>query len=496
MTLSIVERPLFLFVSFGPILEKFMTRIMVKATAFAVCVFVVNLSIGHERAHAQWFESIGYNRLVGQLGSVENGAGISLSMGEADTNANPSLFRYMPNVLAPGLAGKNIVDGSGLNNDGPSTHATGQARFIFGDLSIAQGATDMTVYEAVNYLNVTLGFAGGGDPLAQPFKVQSHAWIGNGLSTADAENLLQRLDYMISQNEISVQVGINNGSSNAQPQLLGQAYNAISVGRTDGNHSRGFTTLYGSGRVMPDVVMDAVTTSRATSKTSSVMTVLHHKAVNSGNPDASRAVTMKSILMAGATKQEFPSWSRTTTQPLDSVFGAGEVNIYNSYFIIDGGETDGSTSVPAGGTIGQRGWDYGENIDPGTPLYYNFEVGPGEHFATMSIMLNWEIEITDGDPGPLFDPIADLANMSLRLFDSSVTPLGSPLDESLSPIENVEHIYFQDLTEGLYTIEVSTDRPTDFALAWNAVVPEPNSFVALAMVGLVCLGRRRKRRAS
>ena len=452
-----------------------------------------------ERASAQtWQEQIGYDKLVNELGSVEDGTGITVSMGEADTNSSPSIFTYLPDSANAGLAGKTIIDGSGLSTGTPSGHATTQARSILGDISIAQGASEVTVYEASDYLNRILGFSGGGDPLAQPFKVQSHAWIGNGLSVSDAENLLQRLDYMIPQNGVSVQVGLNNNSGNPQPQLLGQAYNVISVGRTDGNHSRGLTTLYGAGRLMPDVVIPGPNTSRSTSRTSSVMTVLHQKAVNDGNTDASRPVSMKAILMAGATKDEFPGWARTTTQPLDPVFGAGEVNIYNSYKILASGETDGSLSVPVGPTITARGWDYGESIDSGAPLYYNFEVGSGQEFRDVSILLTWDMDITDGDPGILFSPVTSLADMSLSLYDSTGSPLASLLDQSLSTVDNVEHIFLTSLTEGLYSIEISTDSTTDFALAWNAtVIPEPQHAVIIGifmMIGLMVYRRDRQRR--
>ena len=58
--------------------------------------------------------------------------------------------------------------------------------------------------------------------------------------------------------------------------------------------------------------------------------------------------------MAGATKQEFANWTdpatteptpnpwnRTPTQPLDDMFGAGELNVYNSYLIQLGGQHAG-----------------------------------------------------------------------------------------------------------------------------------------------------------
>ncbi len=471
------------------------TSVAIGGFCLALCLLG---ALANRSLHAQtWLESIDYPRLIAEYGAIEDGTGIPLSIVEADvTNDDPNLLiSYLPDAASLGLVGKNIIDGSGINNNGPSGHATGQARLIFGDNSIAQGETDITAFEANDYVNRVLGFSTGLDPLLQPFRVQNHSWIGNfgtlPAEIAAAEDTLARLDYAINRDNISVAVGLNNGTS-AHPQLLGQSYNAIAVGRTDGIHSRGLTSVYGSGRVKPDIVTRESSTSAATSRVSSVLAVLHHKAVNEGNPDASRAVMIKSILMAGATKDEFPGWSRTTTRPLDTVFGAGEMNLYNSYKILEAGETDGSLSVPAGKTIETVGYDYGESIDPGSPLYYNMEVGAGG-LEDLSVMLNWNIEVTDSNPDiNLFDPQTMLANMSLRLYDSSVSPLGTLLDSSLSPVDNVEHIYLSSLGQGRYTIEVSTDISTTFGLSWFAV-PEPGSLALPGFASLAVALRRRRR---
>ena len=75
--------------------------------------------------------------------------------------------------------------------------------------------------------------------------------------------------------------------------------------------------------------------------------------------DGARSEVIKAMLMAGATKGEFANWidpttglvnpwNRTQTRPLDDVFGAGELNVYNSYLIGIGGKQSASAE-PAGG---------------------------------------------------------------------------------------------------------------------------------------------------
>ena len=107
-------------------------------------------------------------------------------------------------------------------------------------------------------------------------------------------------------------------------------------------------------------------------------------------------------------------------------------------------------------------------------------------------MLNWNIDVEDTNPDVnIFDPSATLANMSMRFWDSTNAPLDTLLDSSLSTVDNVEHIFFESLAEGTYTIEIFTDLSTDFGFSWYAV-PEPGSLVFLGF-GTIALALRRRR---
>ncbi len=439
---------------------------------------------------------IGYYDLLAEYGSIEDGSGISASVVESDFDSDPAVYQYMPNTTFAPLAGITFVDGSGLHNSVPSSHSSISNRILAADMGVARGIDTVTVYEADDYINRILGFETLTDPAGQPFQVQNHSWAGDFVDDADAVNALRRFDYLIERDGISMAVGVLNGAQN-HSDLLVHSYNSIAVGRVDGNHASNPTTINGAGRTKPDIVSSGTTSSTATAEVSSVLAVLHHKALNEGNADASRPETMKAVLMAGASKAPFADWDRTTSRPLDDVFGAGEVNLYNSYKILEGGETDGSASVPAGATIGSAGYDYGENIDADDSLFYNFEVGPNQEWRDLSILLTWNLQVTDADPDAgLFDPVAQpLADMSLRLYDSSGIPLGLLLDASLSPVDNVEHIYVASLGSGSYSIEVSSDLQTDFGIAWYArAVPEPGSALLWTLAGLAMLARRRRHR--
>ena len=262
----------------------------------------------------------------------------------------------------------------------------------------------------------------------------------------------------------------------------------ISVGRTDGGHAKGLTTFYGSGRSRPDIVAPTPDrgpyTSYTTPVVSSVATVLHQAAAGT---DAARSESMRAILMAGATKEEFGGWDQTVSRRLDDVFGAGEVNVYNSYKIIEGGEFNGSLIEPIT-SIGQYGWDYNSNLNNTDSMYYDIVIGAGVTWSDISILLAWNIEVVDTDlSAGIFNPTTSLANFNLELFDSSSSFLGSLLDSSMATVGNVEHLYLNSLGPGRYTLRVTTNSSRDFALAWRAnAIPEPGSFVGLGFL-TICL---------
>jgi hypothetical protein len=218
--------------------------------------------------------------------------------------------------------------------------------------------------------------------------------------------------------------------------------------------------------------------------------MLHQLAVGT---NAAQSETMKAILLAGATKAEFSDWDRTSTRPLDEFYGAGELNVYNSYEILTGGEFDGSTTEPTMG-VGDRGWDYGL-LNAGSPVFYDIDLTGTGGATDLSVLLTWNIDVNDTDPGALFIPSTVLANMDLRLFDSSGSFLGSLVDQSISSVDNVEHIFASSLGPGRYTLQVSSNLTHDYAIAWRfdaLAIPEPGGLLLLSLCGLWLATARRR----
>jgi len=62
-----------------------------------------------------------------------------------------------------------------------------------------------------------------------------------------------------------------------------------------------------------------------------------------------------------------------------------------------------------------------------------------------------------------FNAVSSLANLDLELLDAS----GNVVDASLSTVDNVEHIYLEDLPPGTYDLKLTGDIDSSFALAWR-----------------------------
>ena len=412
-------------------------------------------------------QKIGYEDLVDEYGdALPDGSSTIVALVEAFIGSGSA---YLPNPDS--FPGKTIND-RGLPREDEtaavSGHSSGSAGGFFGANSSSPGTDNIDVYSA----NFWLGSGGirsdsNRDPLNQQFQVTNHSYVAlasNRFGENEAATFLQKLDYYIDQNDSLVVGGSSNGRSTSLPLGLAPSFNALSVGRTDGNHGAGPTTFYFEGRTKVDIVAPETATSRAAPVVSSVASLLVDAA--DGDFDAIHVETLKATLLAGATKDEFDDWDRTATRPIDERYGAGQVNAYNSFKIQEGGQFEGSSTL-GDIAVGDFGWDYSDSLEstPVAPVrYYRFEVGADQYLNKFSIVLSWNIDINDVGAGAnSFIPIPDLVNLDLELFDAD----GNAVDVSQSTVDNVEHIYLQDLAPGVYDLKLSGDSDSDFALAWR-----------------------------
>ena len=410
---------------------------------------------------ADYKDDIGYVKLAAELGaSLPTGAGIGISQVEAPTNLTMP-FDYLPDTTLGEFSGKTFSVFSSAG--GISGHATQVGQYFYGSAtSIAPGITGIHNYEANNWIGS--GFLKTGStsaPAAETQRVVNCSWIGSidsgGANDVDA---LRRFDFAIQQSGFLGVVALNNGNGGNVPPLLASSYNGISVGLTNGAHSFGTNTADGAGRMKPEIVAPQGLTSFATPIISSAAAML-----SQGAPaNATKPVTMKAILMAGATKSQFPTWSRTATHPLDAVSGAGQVNVYNSQRILAAGQQAASASA----TVSRRGWDF-TTTSSGSRLYF-FDIPAGGP-SSLSAVLTWNRTIANGLGGPFWgSPTSDLANLTLKLYAASGFTLGALVDSSTSAVDNVEHVWQTSLAPGRYAMEVTADAAgVSYGLAWISV---------------------------
>jgi hypothetical protein len=412
------------------------------------------------RVNAQWPE------LGAELGAaMPNGTGIIVMMSEAqDGSGNylPQATGVTPYAGVNAFSGKTLHAESGIG--GESGHANPVASTFFGNYSsIAAGVTEAHVYLADDFYSDLSSTA---TPPTYPGSVQNHSWIYTVSSGTTVDNrILRKLDMLIDRDGKVVCVPLNNGSGTTVPILLANIYNGLTVGLKDGGHSQGGSTADGTGRMKPDLVVETVYTSFASPAVASAATLLLD-AIRPAFPDADHPEVVKALLLAGATKQNLPAWQRdVSTEPYDDVLGAGELNILNSHHILAAGKQAFSDSAEATRT----GWDYA-TASSGSVRRYFFTIPAGQFANTFSAALVWNRNITKS--GLNFN--ASLQDLTLKLFASTAfTPSASPIQQSNSSVDNVEHLFLRNLPPGQYALEVgwsTSVTPYEYALAWESQI--------------------------
>jgi hypothetical protein len=482
---------------------------------------------------ADYRDDIGYSALLSELGaSMPDGTGVKVSHVEASTSSTTAV--YLPDPNNAQFSGKNITDQSRLSSGIYSGHATMVGALFYGNSSsMAPGISTISGYLADTWLgaNYLRGMGDTRKPLISSSRVANHSWIGSTGNSATDSDLLRRVDWVVARDEFIQVVGTNNGTGTNSP-LLSSAYNVIAVGRSDGLSTTGspaLDTTYTAGRARPDIVAPMSSTSEATPVVASaaallvqighnnpgLSTDLNTKSTTNRNGDviynAERSETIKAALMAGADRltnntsganitDYRATLANQTANGLDSRFGAGQVNVANSYHIIAAGEQnsveDGGT---ASGKVGMKGFDYdphfGSAGGSNSSATYRFSTTTG--LSSLSASLVWNMNIAGGT-GSMFSGAATLYDLDLMLYD--ITSGQQLLASSASTTENTENIWFA-LTPGRdYLLKVATGATQqsfdwDYALAWNvAVVPIPAALPLFmsGLAGLFFVVRRRK----
>lgn len=419
--------------------------------------------------------AVGWDQLVAELGdAVPLGRGVQVSLIESADFLN----RYQPDTSNYEFSGKALVAKSRASGD--SDHATVVGQLLFGThSSMARAIDTIHVYHADDWLlSDFLGTGESAAPAVETSRIQNHSWVGT--FTDDHKfnvEAVRRLDYAIERDGFVAVVALSNDTTAVRP-LLAHSYNAISVGRPDGQHSRDGTWFEGEGRVRPDLVTPGgFFTSYSTPVVSSAVAVLLEAAEGDSRFENvnSKSAVMKAILMAGANKSPFPDWGRSDERPLDPVVGAGQLNVYHSYQVLVAGEHG-----PGEATNPERGWHLGMAVSGETKPYF---LSVDREQETFTAHLTWNRLIEPGEGEDFLDAAIVLPRLECRLVKRNGVDLENELQVSVDPVNNSQHIFVRDLPPGDYALVIervdeAEDEGIEYALAWDGVAAPSAGFVA------------------
>ncbi len=453
---------------------------------------------------------IAFPELQDLLGdAIPTGISVNVLQAEAGVEVDhdndpetPPVPAWMPDSQDMEFSGKTITDMSGSEPGAFSGHATSVGRLFYGSASsMAPGVSDIKSYNAAHWLMDGYLHAMSDDQMPAPShnRIFNNSWIGYTDNSTINSDVLRRVDWLIATDEALIVTAMGNGTTN-QP-FLGSAFNVVTVGRSDTYHAQGSVAvddIYVGNRARPDIVAPGHYTSSATPMVASTLAMLVDKAHNSptlsNDPaanyttnrlsdviyNAERTEVLKAALMAGASKRARNITTSNilyyrkqpenrTTNGLDSRFGAGQLNVYNTFLIIDSGEQNCQEDDPAGlGVIQSSGFDYntGLNSETGATGEATYFFNCSKDFQKISASLVWNIQI-NGERDGYFDGNATLPDLALYLYDVTSQP-PVMVAASNSQIDNTEN-FWANLKKGRsYMIKVVLLTPgsSDYGLAW------------------------------
>ena len=275
--------------------------------------------------------------------------------------------------------------------------------------------------------------------------------------------------------------GAGNSGSVSPPATC---YNGIGVGAYGGGSSTGPTL--DNGRAKPDITVGgtpANLTSFSTPFVSGAAAVLMQAGLRGdGGSDTNSAAdirAVKALLLNGAVKPA--DWTNIAPSPLDTRYGAGVLDVFNSYEQLAGGKhgyivsttvSTGGAHPPTGaaGTVGVlSGWDFNtcasgkipSQFDAVNHYYFNVANSSSNAAFTATVTLAWNRQQNQ----------TAINNLNLYLYNCANSNLVAC---STSLVDNVEHIFVPKLAPGRYDLQVwkagglgIVSAAETYALAWE-----------------------------
>ena len=419
--------------------------------------FLAFVFLGQMAARAQNLDTIGVTLLRAVTTNV-NGSGIRVAQPEASSASLD--FEVNPNANVVGqptnLFTYYSANGSATNFPNSVGTESGHADVVAGNFygmsgGVATNVAHVDNYDA-NYFITNYVYNLAPMPAAT---VVNQSFTYGPLSVSHQQAVDSAFDDYSETFGMLFVSAANNGGPVCAPATC---YNGIGVGVYDGSSSYGPTI--DNGRAKPDITALGGVTSYSTPLVAGAAAVLMQAGLRSdGGSDTNSAADIrmvKALLLNGAIKPA--DWTNKAPSPLDTRYGAGVLNVFNSYEQLAGGKHSYIVSTcvftntphpPTGdtGTVSVlSGWDFNTNSSSATSNavnHYYFDVTNDVSNATFTatITLVWNRQQDQ----------TNINNLGLFLYDAISSNL---VAGSTSLVDNVEHIFVPRLPQGRYDLQV------------------------------------------
>jgi Subtilase family len=459
-----------------------------KRTLAAVFIFWGMVVAG---ADASNLDTIGVTLLRTMTTNV-NGTGIRVAQPEASLSTNSPIWEVNPaddSVEQP-VSLFTYTSTNGSATDFPnslgfgSSHADEVAGNFYGLPSgVATNVAHVDNYDADYFYNSIVAAA---LPANINDSIVNQSFTFGSVDTNTQKTIDSNYDnYAVQFNTLFISAA-NNGGPVSPP---GTSYNCISVGAyLDGTNYSSVGPTLDNGRAKPDITAPGQATSFTTPLVAGAAALLVQAGLRGdGGSDTNAAAdmrTVKALLLNGAVKPA--DWTNIPPSPLDTNYGAGVLNVFNSYEQLAGGKHDytasesiasGNPHPPTGasGNIGAlSGWDFNtisssssflSSSDGVNEYYFNVTNGANNADFTAAITLVWN-RPQSRTPGSH----SGINNLDLFLYNAATSNLVAC---STSLVDNVEHIWLPRLPQGRYDLQVlknaanSVNNNETYALAWE-----------------------------
>lgn len=461
-----------------------MTTKSLRARLAAVCAVPVlsfPLLLSAPTASASDFETIGAAWLR-QVDPTLNGTGVPVAQAEAGApswEVNPAAVSQPASLFSYSCSNGTVnVFPNSFGSE--SSHADAVASFFYGAFSgVSPGVAQVMNYEANYFINQVIA-----SRQSVPVRIVNQSFAYTALPVTLQQSVDSAYDDVAAQQNVLFVSGAGNSGTISVP---GTAYNSIAVGAYGGASAVGPTV--DNGRSKPDLTAPGVLTSFSTPLVAGAAAVLLQAATREAGGAgtatmASDIRTLKALLLNGAVKPA--DWTHSASAPLDTRYGAGILNLLNSWHQltagrvawIESGQVTHDGEHPPGSAAGNvpslTGWDLNSlastvNKD-GVNHYYFSASAAGGAPLTFTATLTWNRQANQNS-------IDDLDLFLVNTLDHSL------LGASTSRVDNVEHLFVLRLAPGRYDLQVLKRGGSRVSLTETYALAFEGFAVPLAITG-------------